>query len=122
MPNCLANADALAHLLKYDYVHGIYPGTVEAKDNMLVVDGKTIKVLAERDTAKLPWKEMGVKVAVESTGVFTTQEACMKHVQAGASKVLLTVPPKGEVDAMEVIEEESFSIIPLACITTRIPK
>jgi len=101
--NDLADAGSLAHLLKYDTVHGRFPGTVEAGEGQIKVDGKVVKVLAERDPAKLPWKAMAVDFAVESTGVFATQEACMKHVQAGAKKVLLTVPPKGDIDAMVVM-------------------
>jgi glyceraldehyde 3-phosphate dehydrogenase len=101
--NDLASADALAHLLRYDSVHGRYPGTVQAREGAIEVDGQTIKVCAERDPAKLPWKELKVDFVVESTGVFATREACMKHVEAGAGRVLLTVPPKGEVDAMVVM-------------------
>ncbi len=101
--NDLADAASLAHLLKYDTVHGRYPGNVAVGDGGLVVDGATTKVLGERDPAALPWGEMQVDFVVESTGVFATQEACMKHVEAGAKKVLLTVPPKGEIDAMIVL-------------------
>jgi glyceraldehyde 3-phosphate dehydrogenase len=101
--NDLASADALAHLLRYDSVHGRYPGTVRAGEGAIEVDGQSIKVCAERDPAKLPWKELKVDFVVESTGVFATREACLKHVEAGAARVLLTVPPKGDVDAMVVM-------------------
>ena len=101
--NDLAPSTSLAHLLKYDSVHGRFGRTVEAGEGQIVVDGTPIKALAERDPANLPWAELGVDFVVESTGVFVTKDDCMKHVSAGASKVLLTVPPKGEVDAMIVM-------------------
>jgi len=101
--NDLADSSALAHMLRYDTVHGRYPATVEATDGGISVGGSEVKTVAERDPASLPWGDMGVDFVVESTGVFNTLDACMKHVQAGASKVLLTVPPKGDVDAMIVM-------------------
>ena len=101
--NDLADAKSLAHLLKYDTVHGRYAGTVEAGEGEIRVDGKPVKCLAEKDPAKLPWKAMNVDFAVESTGIFTSKAECMKHVEAGAKKVILTVPPKDEVDAMIVM-------------------
>jgi glyceraldehyde 3-phosphate dehydrogenase len=76
---------------------------VEAGEGAIVVDGQPVQCLAERDPANLPWGELNVDFAVESTGIFTTREACMKHVAAGAKKVLLTVPPKDEIDAMIVM-------------------
>jgi glyceraldehyde 3-phosphate dehydrogenase len=101
--NDLADSKSLAHLLKYDSVHGRFQGTVTAGEGEIVVDGKSIKCLAERDPAQLPWKDHGIDFVIESTGVFTKQEDCMKHVAAGAKRVLLTVPPKGDVDAMIVL-------------------
>lgn len=101
--NDLADASALAMLLKYDSVHGRYPGTVSAEGNVIQVDGNRIQTSKEKDPVNLPWKAMEVDFVVESTGVFTTKEACLKHVQAGARRVLLTVPPKDEVDAMVVL-------------------
>ena len=101
--NDLSDAKSLALLLKYDSVHGRYDGKVEAGENEIRVNGKAIKVLKEKDPAKLPWKDMNVDFAVESTGVFTSRADCMKHVEAGAKRVLLTVPPKDEVDAMVVL-------------------
>jgi len=92
--NDLTDAKTLAHLLKYDSVHGIFDGTVEAKDDAIVVNGKSIKVLKERDPASLPWKELGVEIAIESTGLFTSQDTAMKHVEAGAKKVLISAPGK----------------------------
>jgi len=109
--NDLAPASSLAHLLKYDTVHGRYPGTVEAGDGAITVDGNPVQVCSERDPADLPWGDLGIDFVVESTGFFATQELCMKHVTAGAKKVLLTVPPKGDIDAMIVmgVNEEQLS-------------
>ncbi len=101
--NDLAPASSLAHLLKYDSVHGRYPGEVTAKEGELKASGDSVKIFAERDPANLPWGEHKIDFVVESTGIFTTREACMKHVTAGAKKVLLTVPPKDEIDAMVVM-------------------
>ncbi len=92
--NDLTDAKTLAHLLKYDSVHGRFPFKVEAKENALIVEGKELKVLAEKDPAKLPWKDMDVYLAVESTGLFTDREGASKHLQAGAKKVLISAPAK----------------------------
>ncbi len=97
--NDLSSPEGLAHLLKYDSVMGPYKGTVEEKNGSLVVDGRTVKVTAERDPAALPWGELDVDFVVESTGVFRTREQISKHLEAGAKKVLLTVPAKDEIDA-----------------------
>ena len=101
--NDLADAKSLAHMLKYDSVHGRYPGTVVAGEGEIKVDGKSTKVLGAKDPATLPWAAMNVDFVVESTGIFTSKAECMKHVAAGAKKVLLTVPPKDDVDAMIVL-------------------
>ncbi len=101
--NDLADAKMLAHMLKYDSVHGKFDGTVEAKADALVVNGVEVKVLGERDPAQLPWAEMGVEIAVESTGVFTKRADCAKHIEAGAKKVLLSAPPKDPLDATIVM-------------------
>jgi glyceraldehyde 3-phosphate dehydrogenase len=90
--NDLADAKTNAHLLKYDSVHGRFPGTVEVKGNDLIVNGKPLKVLAQRDPAALPWKDLGVYLAVESTGLFTNREGASKHLTAGAKKVLISAP------------------------------
>jgi glyceraldehyde 3-phosphate dehydrogenase len=82
--------------LKYDSVHGIFEGTVEVKGSTIVVNGREIKVLAERDPAKLPWKEMGVDIVVESTGLFTDAAKAKAHLEAGAQKVIISAPAKGE--------------------------
>jgi glyceraldehyde 3-phosphate dehydrogenase len=90
--NDLADASALAHLFKYDSIHRTFPGEVSDSGDTLVIDGKKIKVLSERDPGKLPWKDMGVKIAIESTGLFTKREAAGKHLDAGAEKVIITAP------------------------------
>ena len=100
--NDLTDSKTLAHLLKYDSVHGKFNGKVEVDDDNLIVNGDKIKITAERDPANLKWGALGTDVVIESTGVFRTQEDCMSHIKAGAKKVILTVPPKGEVDAMVV--------------------
>ena len=101
--NDLTDAKTLAHLLKYDSVHGRFNGDIIVDGDDIIVNGDKIKITAEKDPAKLNWGRLGAEVIIESTGVFRTQEACMKHVEAGAKKVILTVPPKGEVDGMVVL-------------------
>ena len=101
--NDLTDAATLAHLLKYDSNAGRFEGTVESKDGAIVVDGKSIPITAERDPAKLKWGDLGVDIVLESTGIFRAKDQCLLHVQAGAKKVLLSVPPKGEVDAIIVM-------------------
>ncbi len=90
--NDLADAKTNAHLLKYDSVHGRFKGTVQVQGNDIVVNGKTLKVLAQKDPAALPWKDLGVYLAVESTGLFTNREGASKHLAAGAKKVLVSAP------------------------------
>jgi glyceraldehyde 3-phosphate dehydrogenase len=99
--NDLTDAATLAHLLKYDSVHGKFKGEVKVEGTELIVNGDRIKITAERDPSKLNWK--GVDVVIESTGVFRDKESCLKHISAGAKKVILTVPPKGDIDAMVVM-------------------
>ncbi len=94
--NDLTDAKTLAHLLKYDSVHGVLDLPVEARDNTLIVGGKEIKVLAERDPAQLPWKEYGVEIVVESTGRFTKREDAAKHLEGGAKKVVISAPATNE--------------------------
>ena len=101
--NDITTADVLAHLLKYDSVHGKFKGDVTHSENAIIVNGKSIKVSAERDPANLPWKEIGVEAVVESTGVFRKKADIGKHIQAGAKKVVLTVPAKDEIDATIVL-------------------
>ncbi|RMD63941.1 MAG: type I glyceraldehyde-3-phosphate dehydrogenase, partial [Alphaproteobacteria bacterium] len=90
--NDLGSAEANAHLLKYDSVHGTFPGTVEATDDSITVDGKRVQVLSERDPAKLPWGDLGVDIVLECTGLFTRKEAAAKHLEGGARKVLVSAP------------------------------
>src|SRR4051812_45204678 len=94
--NDLTDAKTLAHLLKYDSTYGRYPGTVEPTGDGIEVDGKPLKVLAERDPAALPWGDLGVDVVIESTGFFTDRENAAKHIDGGAKKVVISAPAKGE--------------------------
>lgn len=94
--NDLTDSETLAHLLKYDSCFGIFDKEVTAKEGALVVDGKEIKVLAERDPANLPWKALGVDLVVESTGIFTDKAKAGKHIEAGAKKVIISAPAKNE--------------------------
>jgi glyceraldehyde 3-phosphate dehydrogenase len=94
--NDLTDADTLAFLLKHDTVHGKFTGSVEVKENALIVDGKEIKVLAERDPAQLGWGDLGVEVVVESTGRFTKRSDAAKHLEAGAKKVIISAPASDE--------------------------
>lgn len=94
--NDLTDVETLALLTRYDSVHGRYRGTVEAADDALVIDGREVKVLSERDPAALPWKDLGVDVVIESTGLFTDRDAAAKHLEAGAKKVVISAPAKGE--------------------------
>lgn len=94
--NDITDTKTLAHLLKYDSVHGKFPGTVEAKPDALIVNGKEIKVSAIKEPEKLPWKDLGVSVVLESTGRFTDRDNANKHLTAGARKVVISAPAKGE--------------------------
>lgn len=95
--NDLTAVDMLAHLLKYDSAHGRFNGTVTHTENSLIVNGKEITVYAQRDPETLPWGEIGVEVVVESTGFFTNAEGMGKHITAGAKKVVLSAPAKGDI-------------------------
>ncbi len=101
--NDLSDPSTLAHLLKYDSVHGKFAGTIETVEDGFIINGKPVKVLSERDPGALPWGDLGVDVVIEATGIFRTPEDVRKHLDAGAKKVVLTVPPKGELDAMVVL-------------------
>lgn len=94
--NDLTDPATLAHLLRYDSVHGRFAGTVEATTDGLVINGDAMRVLAEKDPAKLPWKELGVEVVLESTGRFTDRESAAKHLAAGAGRVVISAPAKQE--------------------------
>ena len=102
--NDLVEPDKLATVLKYDSVHGIYPGTIETIDeNVLKVDGDHIKCISIKNPGELPWEELGIDVVIESTGIFRHRENLEKHLEAGAKKVILTVPPKDDLDATIVL-------------------
>ena len=92
--NDITDSKTLAHLFKYDSVHGIFPAKVEAKDDAILLDGAPVNVYAERDPASLPWKKLGVEVVVEATGIFRDKEKAGKHLEAGAKKVIITAPAK----------------------------
>ena len=94
--NDITDPKTLAHLLKYDSVHGRFPGSVAAKGDCLVVNGKEIRVTAIKEPEKLPWKDLGVELVLESTGRFTDRDAAAKHLAAGAKKVVISAPAKGE--------------------------
>ncbi|HPE69579.1 MAG TPA: type I glyceraldehyde-3-phosphate dehydrogenase [Thermotogota bacterium] len=125
--NDLTDAATLAHLLKYDSVHRKFNGTVEARENAIVVNGKEIRITAIKNPAELPLKELGVDLVIESTGVFRNKEKCQGHLQAGAKKVIITAPAKGEVDATvvlgvndEVVKPEMQVLSNASCTTNSI--
>ncbi|MDF1701527.1 MAG: type I glyceraldehyde-3-phosphate dehydrogenase [Planctomycetota bacterium] len=101
--NDLGKPEALAHLLKYDSTHGRFDGELALVDGKLEVEGWSVPLLSERDPAQLPWAELGNPMVVEATGVFRLRAQLEKHLEAGAAKVLLTVPPKDEIDALVVL-------------------
>jgi len=101
--NDLTDAATLAHLFKFDSVHGRFPGEVSVDGDSLVINGDRFKVLSERDPSQLPWGDLGVDVVVESTGFFRTREKAAMHIQAGARKVVISAPASGEVDATVVL-------------------
>jgi glyceraldehyde 3-phosphate dehydrogenase len=94
--NDLTDAKTLAHLFKYDSVSGTFPGTVKAGENEIIINGKSLKVVAEKDPAKLPWKSLGAEIVIESTGRFTDKEKAQLHIDAGAKKVIISAPAKNE--------------------------
>jgi len=100
--NDLTDTKTNAHLFKYDSSYGIYPGKVEATQDMIIIDGRKVKVIAERDPAKIPWRDYGVEIVVESTGLFTDAAKAAAHRQGGAKKVIISAPAKGE-DVMVVL-------------------
>lgn len=106
--NDLTDAPMLAHLLKYDSVHGILDADITSDENHIIINGKKIRVYAEKDPANLPWKDLDVDIVIESTGVFRDAAGLQKHLDAGAKKVILSSPAKGDVKTlvMGVNEEE----------------
>ena len=123
--NDLVDPKTIAHLLKYDSTYGPFPGVVEATDAGLSVDGKEIRVLAERDPAALPWGELGADVVIESTGLFTDRENAHKHIEAGAKKVVISAPATNPdttvvlgVNFDEVYDRDQHQVISNASCTT----
>ncbi len=125
--NDLTDPATLAHLFQFDSTYGRYPGTVEVKGGEMIVDGKTIKILSERDPEKLPWKDLGVELVLECTGFFEKVEDLEKHIKAGARKVILSAPTKGDrlADANicmgvneEIYDAEKHNILSNASCTT----
>ncbi len=122
--NDITNPKTLAHLLKYDSTYGKYKHSVEIDGDSIIVNGKAIRVYAERDPKNLPWKELGVDVAIESTGIFRLREQAAWHIEAGARKVVLTVPAKNKVDKTivlgvndEMLKPEDLVVSNASCTT-----
>ena len=121
--NDLTDAATLAHLFKYDSTHGKYDGTVEVKENMLVVDGKSVEILSERDPEKLPWDKMNIDMVLECTGRFVSEEGASKHLTAGAKKVQISAPAKGNIPTVvmgvndEVITDDVKIFSNASCTT-----
>lgn len=122
--NDLTDAAMLAYLLKYDSVHGVFDADVQSEGDFLIVNGKKVKVYAEKDPAALPWGELEVDVVVDSTGVFRDRESLSKHLEAGAKKVILSAPAKGELTTLvmgvnhEAYDPEKDDIVSNASCTT----
>ena len=121
--NDLVEPDYLAYMLKYDSTHGKFDGTVDVKDGNLIVNGKTIRITAEKDPANLKWNEVGAEVIIESTGFFLTQELAQKHIEAGAKKVVMSAPAKDDTPTfvMGVNDKElkaEYTIVSNASCTT----
>ena len=110
--NDLTDSQTLAHLLKYDSVHKVYAGEVSHTDTHITIDGRSIRIFAEKDPENLPWKELGVDYVIESTGVFNNREKLSEHLKAGASKVILTAPAKDEIDATVVMGVNHLTLKP----------
>ena len=110
--NDLTDAATLAHLLRYDTCQGRFDAQVSVGDGTFTVDGRETRIRSERDPAALPWGELGIDFVVEATGIFATREACTKHLDAGAKKVLLTVPPKDAIDRMVVLGVNDETLLP----------
>jgi glyceraldehyde 3-phosphate dehydrogenase len=107
--NDLTDTETLAHLLRHDSVHGHYPGTIEARENALIVDGDEVRVLSEKDPAALPWGDLGVDIVIESTGRFTSRADAAKHLDGGARKVIISAPAKNEdVTIVLGVNEEAY--------------
>ena len=110
--NDLTDAKTLAHLLKWDSTHGRFPAEVHSEEDNIIVGGRELKVFAEKDPSKLPWKELGVQVVIESTGVFRKRDQVALHLAGGAEKVILTVPARDEIDATIVVGVNNHDLKP----------
>ncbi len=110
--NDIADDEMTGYLLKYDTVMGQFPGEVTISDGILEAGGHRVKLLTEPDPAELPWAELGIDVVIEATGVFRTRQAVMKHVEAGAKRVILTVPAKDQLDATVVLGVNDDDLVP----------
>jgi glyceraldehyde 3-phosphate dehydrogenase len=121
--NDLTDVKTLAHLLKYDSIHGKFAGKIETTDDSIVVNGKPVKVYSAKDPASLPWKDMGVDVVIESTGIFTDKEGAGKHIQAGAKKVIISAPATGGVKTIvlgvndEMMSDDDVVLSNASCTT-----
>ena len=121
--NDLTDPVTLAHLLKYDSVHGRFDGTIEVNNDTFIVNGKEIRILAERDPANLPWKDMGVDIVLESTGLFRDQAGAGKHIEAGAKKVIISAPASGDIPTIvlgvndDILTGEETIISNASCTT-----
>lgn len=121
--NDLANPEILAYLLKYDSAHGQFPGEIIAEEKSLIVNNKKIPVFSEKDPSVLPWKNLGIDLVVESTGLFTTKEKASMHLTAGAKKVVISAPAKGDVKTVvygvneQIINHEDKIISAASCTT-----
>ena len=121
--NDLTNVATLAHLLKYDSVHGRFDGDIKSTESELVVNGRSIRVFSETDPSKLPWSDLGVQLVLESTGRFTHRDGAGKHISAGAKKVVISAPAKGGVPTVvlgvndELLEDEPEIVSNASCTT-----
>lgn len=122
--NDLTSTETLAHLLKYDSVHGRFPGPVEVDGDNLLIDGDTLRVVSEREPGALPWDELGAQVVIESTGFFTTGDTASAHLDAGAQKVIISAPAKGEDVTLvmgvnqDIYDPKAHNVISNASCTT----
>ena len=125
--NDLTDAATLAHLFKHDSIHGRFAGEVEAGKDQLIIDGKAIRITSEKDPSALPWRELGIQVVVESTGLFTERDKAAAHLKAGAKKVLISAPAKGEdltvvLGVNDAALRPEHQIVSNASCTTNCPK
>ena len=121
--NDITDIETLAHLLKYDSIHGRYPGTISVESDGLLVDGKKVKTYAEKDPANLPWKALDIDVVIESTGFYLDTAGAGKHLQAGAKRVVISAPPNGNIKTIvigindSILQREDLIISNASCTT-----